>query len=79
MSNTAALVIDKQLLSIQHFISTAKRSSSEGVTIEGGKFHAVYNGFVLCEPCLIVKPHDTMVPYPKIMTHSLRYKRNGKT
>ena len=27
----------------------------------------------------LVKPHDTMVPYPEIMTHFLRYKRNGKT
>ena len=29
------------------------------------------NGFVLCEPCLIVKPHDTVVPNSEIMTNSL--------
>ena len=38
-----AAALDKRLhvLYIQHFIFTAKRSLGEGVTIKGGKFHAV--------------------------------------
>ena len=56
-------MIDKQVFSIQHFISTTKRSLGEGSPSTSS------NGFVLCEPCLIVKPTRILLLITALHTH----------
>ena len=58
--------------------------SGDMFTIEGGTFmqssKRVHQAMGLCLVSLVslVKPHDTVDPNFKIMTHSLRYKKNGE-
>ena len=67
------------------FIFTAMRSSHEGVTIKDGIFmhskkHVRYAmALYFVSLIYLVKLHDTVDPNSKIMTHSLRYKKNGET